>query len=45
VADVSTAQHNDPVIQRVLQLKKNYNSLPQTVKQRELIAVQQLLHE
>ena len=45
VADVSTAQQNDPAIQRVLQLKKNCDSLPQTVKQRQLIAVQQLLHE
>ncbi|CAB4007478.1 Retrovirus-related Pol poly from transposon [Paramuricea clavata] len=45
VADASTAQQNDPVIQRVLQLKKNCDCLPQTVKQREPIAVQQLLHE
>jgi hypothetical protein len=45
VADVSTAQQNDPVIQRVLQLKTPCNRLSQTVKQREPIAGQQLLHE
>ena len=45
VADVAKAQQSDPTIQRLLELKKNYSSVPLAVKQKEPTAVQQLLHE
>ena len=43
--DVENTQQNDPTIRRVLELKKNYGSLPLTVKQKEPIAMQQFLYE
>ena len=43
--DTVKAQQNDPTIHRVLELKKNYSSVPPTVKQKEPIALQQLLNE
>ena len=45
VANISEAQQNDSVIQRVLELKKNGSCRPPTVKQNEPMAVQRLLHE
>ena len=44
-SDIAKAQQNDPTIRRVLELKKNYSSVPLAVKQKEPTAVQQLLHE
>ena len=43
--DIAKAQQDDPTIRRVFELKKNYSSVPLTVKQTKPTALQQLLRE